>query len=132
MTSETDRFWDEIAPKYRKLKGFRPMTAEEAEAAYAASPAVPIHPEVIQRIVEGVLAEEMWKWEPEVTEWLSRENLEAVENDVFAMYREEGEPAPETDARENELRKRMQDDEPLDEDGLDGGAASPGEGSKGS
>lgn len=131
MTSNADSFWNEIAPKYRKLKGFCPMTPEEADAAYDAAPVVPMTAEEIQRIVDGVVAGETPEWEPEIIEWSPNENLEAVKDEMLAVYREEGEADPETDAKEEELRKRMLNDESTNEqDGVDGGAVPPGEGSE--
>jgi hypothetical protein len=54
--------------------------------------------------------------------------LRSVEEDLLAVFREEGETDPDTDAKEEELRKRMLSDEASGEDGMDGGAAPSGEG----
>ncbi|AMV17409.1 hypothetical protein [Planctomyces sp. SH-PL14] len=129
MTSDADSFWNEIAPKYRKLKGYCPMTPEEADAAYDAAPEIPMSPEEIERIVDAVVTGERPEFDPEVREWSPEAELADVEEDMLAVFREEGEADPETDAKEEELRKRMLNDETTDEqDGLDGGAASPGDG----
>lgn len=131
MTSDADSFWDEIAPKYRKIKGYCPMTPEEADAAYDAAPEIPMSPEEIERIVDAVVTGEPPDFDPKVPEWSPEAELADVEEDMLAVFREEGEADPETDAKEEELRKRMLNDETTDEqDGLDGGAAPPGDGGK--
>lgn len=38
MTSDADRFWNDIAPKYRALRGLCPMTPEEADAEFDNAP----------------------------------------------------------------------------------------------
>lgn len=115
MTSEADKFWDEIAPKYRKLKGFCPMTPDEADIAFDSAPAEPMSPDEIDRIIDAVVTGQTLKWEPESTEWSPDVDLELVEEDMLAVYREEGEADPETDAIEDEMRKKMLEDESPDE-----------------
>jgi hypothetical protein len=131
MTSDADSFWDEIAPKYRTYRGLSPMTAQQADAAFDDAPAIPMTAEEIQRIVNAVVAGEQPTWEPEATGWSRSENLEQVESDMLAVYREQGETDPETEAKEEELRNRMLNDESPDEqNGVDGGATPEGEGGK--
>jgi len=129
MTSEADRFWNDIAPKYRALRGLCPMTPEEADAEYDNAPAIPMTESEIQSIVDAAISGQALPREPEVKHWAPDSDLEAVEDEMLAMYREEGEPDAETDAIEEELRKRILSDEPAEEqDGLDGGAAPPEQG----
>ena len=88
-------------------------------------------PDEIQRIVDGVVGDEIPEWEPETTEWSPDENVDSVKDEMFAVFRDEGEPDPETDAKEEELRNRMMNDEPTDQqNGLDGGATPSGDGGK--
>lgn len=127
MTSEADRFWNDIAPKYRVLRGLCPMTPEEADAEYANTPAIPLSESEIQAMVDAATSGQPPSWEPEVKEWTPDSDVESVEEEMLALYREEGETDAETDVIEEELRKRMLSDEPAEEqDGLDGPATPPG------
>jgi hypothetical protein len=128
MNSDADRFWDEIAPLYRKYKGYRPMTPEEADRAFEDAPEIAMDPEEIQIIVDAVVAGKPPEWESVVTCWSPNGNLDHINEEMLALHREEGDADPETDAAEEELRKGMLNDEPTDEDGLEGGATLPGEG----
>lgn len=128
MTSDADRFWDAIAPKYRALRGLCPMTPEEADAEYDNAPAIPMTETEIQAMVDAAISGQVSSWEPEVKHWTPDSDVESVEEETLAMYREEGEADAETDAIEEELRKRMLNDEPADEqDELDGGTTPPGQ-----
>lgn len=127
MTSEADRFWNDIAPKYRTLRGLCPMTPEEADAEYDNTPAIPLSESEIQTLVDAATSGQPPSWEPEVKEWTPDSDVESVEEEMLTMYREEGETDAETDVIEEELRKRMLSDEPAEEqDGLDGGTTPPG------
>lgn len=129
MSSDADRLWDEIAPKYRKQKGFCPMTPDEAEAAFDEAPAIPLSKDYIQSVVDSVTAGETPSWDPPDAGWKADAETEQVEEDMLAMYREEGEASAETDVAEQELRERLLNDEADDdEDGLAGGTAAPGGG----
>ena len=131
MTSEADRFWNDIAPKYRAVRGLCPMTPEEADAEYDDAPAIPISKSEIQSMMDAAISGQSPSWKPESQDWTPDSDLESVEDEMLAMYREEGETDPVTDALEDELRKRMLSDESTEEqDGLDGGAAPPGQGSQ--
>lgn len=115
MNSEADRFWDEIVPKYRKLKGLCPMTPQEADAAFDGAPEIPISDDDVQRIVDGVVHDQPPDWQPDSAEWSPDGNLESVDEDMLAVFREEGESDPDTDVKEAELRKRILSDEAPDE-----------------
>lgn len=129
MTSEADRFWNDIAPKYRALRGLCPMTPEEADVEYDNAPAIAMTESEIQAMIDTAISGQVPSWEPEVKHWTPDSDLESVEEEMLAMYREEGEADAETDATEEELRKRMLSDEQTEEqDGLDGGAAPPEQG----
>ena len=131
MTSDADEFWTEIAPKYRLYKHLCPLTAEEAEAAFDNAPAIAMTAEEIQVIVDGVVADESRDWEPDPQEWYNDERLNQVKDEMFAIHRDEGESDPETDAKEDESRKRMLNDEsPNQQNGVDGRTTPSGDGGK--
>ena len=132
MTSEADRFWNDIAPKYRALRGLCPMTPEEADAEYDSAPAIALTESEIQAMVDAAISGQALSRELEVKHWTPDSDLESVEEEMLAMYREEGEADVETDTIEEELRKRMLSNEPAEEqDGMDGGAAPPEQGGSG-
>lgn len=54
MNNDAEQRADEMIHKLRKLKGFCPMTPQEADAAFDASPAVPMSAEEISNIVAFV------------------------------------------------------------------------------
>lgn len=129
MNSDADEFWEEIAPIYRTYRKLCPMTTDEAEAAFDDAPEIPMTAEEIAGIVEKVVAGTPPDWQPDPEEWSPDRKLDRVQDDMLAVYREEGEPDPDTDAKEDDLRKRMLSDEQTDQqDGVDGGAASSGDG----
>jgi hypothetical protein len=53
MTSEADRFWNDIAPKYRAIRGLCPVTPEEADAEYDNTPKIPLSESEIQAMVDA-------------------------------------------------------------------------------
>lgn len=128
MSSEADRFWDDVAPKYRALRGLCPMTPEEADTEYDNVAAIPMSESEIRAMVDAATSGEAPAWNLDVTEWSPDMDTQSVEEEMLAMYREEGEADVETDAIEEELRKRMLSDEAAEEqDGLDGGTTPPGQ-----
>lgn len=129
MSSDADHFWNEIAPKYRKGRGLHRMTPEEADAAFDEAPVVPLSKDEIRKIVEGVTSGELPEWEPPETEWTDDGEYGEVNEELLAMYREQGDVEPSTDAAEQELRDKMlSDKQDESEDDVDGGAASSGDG----
>ena len=129
MTSDADRFWNDIAPKYRALRGLCPMTPEEADAEFDNAPPVPLSESEIKAMVDAAISGAAPSWQADAGEWSPDMDTSLVEEEMLAMYREEGETDEETDATEEELRKRMLSDDAADEqDGLDGPATPPGQG----
>jgi hypothetical protein len=55
---EADRLWNEVVPKLRRLKGFCPLTPEQAQKAYDEAVPVPMSAEEIQKIVDAVIGDE--------------------------------------------------------------------------
>ena len=128
MTSEADRFWDDMAPKYRAFHGLCPMTQEEADSEFERAPAIPISESEIGAMVDAATSGNVPTWIPDVTEWRPDMDTQPVEEEMLAMFREEGEADEETDTIEVELRKRMLSDEGAEEqNGLDGGTTPPGQ-----
>ncbi|MCC7336728.1 MAG: hypothetical protein IT422_16680 [Pirellulaceae bacterium] len=127
MNSEADRFWNDMAPKYRAHRGLCPMTPEEADAEYDGATAIPISDSDIKAIVDAATSGNLPAWTPDQEHWQSDLDTQTVEEEMLVMFREEGETSEETDAIEEELRKRMLNDErPEEQDGLDGGTPPPG------
>jgi superfamily II DNA or RNA helicase len=58
MSHDAEKRAEEMIRKLRKVKGFDPMTPEEADAAFDNSPAVPISNDEIRSIVKLVMATE--------------------------------------------------------------------------
>lgn len=118
MSEDPDRLWERLAPKYQNYRGLCPMTPDEAEAAYDAATNTPLSSRTIRKMVEKITGQPLDDDEAEgPMAWQDSKEV----GELCAMYREEGEPDPNTDEVEAELRKQMLDDE--DEDGLSGGAA---------
>lgn len=116
MSEDPDRLWERLAPKYQRVKGLCPMTPDEAEAAYDAAPNTPLPIRTIRDMVERITGKSLDEEDDEPMAW-----QDAGVGELCAMYREEGEPDPNTDEIEAELRKQMLNDE--DEDGLSGRGA---------
>lgn len=53
MNSDADKIWDRAIGKLRRKKGFSPLTADEAEAAYVAAPYVQLSTARIDEIVKA-------------------------------------------------------------------------------
>lgn len=49
-----NELWNRLMPAYRKYKGYAPMTAEEADAAYDAAPAIPLSDEEIHSMIQRI------------------------------------------------------------------------------
>ena len=126
MISEADKFWNEIAPIYRRSERLKPLTAAEADAAYDTTKAIPMSAEEIQYIVDRVTGNDTSRWVTDSIDWTPDEETSQVSEDMYAIHRDEGEPEPETDSKEKELRDRMLNDEPTNQqDGVDGGTTPP-------
>lgn len=127
MISDADQFWDRIATEYRQARKLRPMTYEEAEAAFDGAPEIPMTSEEIESIVERVVTGE--PREREVGQpWLSEHQFDGAEENSLAVYREEGVLDPKIAETEEELRKRMLNEESSEQrTGMDGESAPPGD-----
>lgn len=64
MSRDAEKRAEEMINKLRKLKGFGPMTPEEADIAYEMSPADPISDEEIESMIAFVTSAGKAAWEP--------------------------------------------------------------------
>lgn len=126
MSHDAEKRAEEAIQKLRKLKGFCPMTAEEADAAYDTAPADPISDDEIESMIEFATAGETALWEPRPDlGWADDMNTSDVEDDALQIHRNKGENDGDT-TEEDKLREEMlNDDEAEDEDGVDGGTEPP-------
>lgn len=58
-STDADKFWESIADKLRRVKGFCPMTPQEAEDALSKIPKRPLPEEEIDSIINAVLHGEL-------------------------------------------------------------------------
>jgi hypothetical protein len=132
---DEERFWNRFGGMVRKARNDCPLTPEEAQRELDAltgdEQEVLSKDEVtesIQKIVSGNF--EPQRPEPDM-DWVDGYSAEAVDEDVYALNRNLGEPDPETDAKIKELRKKASDEEDPDEQDETGMGASekpPGKG----
>ncbi len=127
MSHDAEKRAEEAIHKLRKLKGFCPMTPEEADAAYDAAPPDPISDDEIDSLIEAVTSGGKASWEPKPDlRWTEEENNSGVEDDALQLHRNKGEDDGDT-TEEDKLREELLNDEE-DEDGVDGGEEPPAEG----
>lgn len=121
MRPDANKKTEEMLNKLRKLKGFCPLTPEEADAAFDESPDEPISSEDRARILKAVTSEEDVCWTPRPSfDWMEEENLELVESDALHLHRNKGDDDPEALAEEDALRKELLEngDDSEEEDGM--------------
>jgi hypothetical protein len=114
MSSDADKFWEDVAGKLRKVKGLCPLTPEEAEKAYDEAPEVPLSPELINSMVESITSEEQLHWDAGPDEdWDDDPAFAEVDEQALAAYCNQGEEDSETKQAEDDLeRELLGDDEP--------------------
>lgn len=128
MSTNPEKRAEEALNKLRKLKGYCPLTPEEADAEFDAAPTDPISEDEIDSLVESIMSGEMASWEPTPDlGWTDEINLDEVENDSLVLHRNEGEGDEEANAAEDSLREELLEDgdDTEDEDRMDGGSAPP-------
>jgi hypothetical protein len=131
MSHDPDKRLDEMLAKLRKVKGLGPMTPEEADAAFDAAPAAPLSQDQIRSVVDSVTSGELAIWQPTPElNWADEIDLDGVDEEAMQLYRNKCEDDQETQSVEDELRRELlsEDDESENSNGLDGGAAPPGNG----
>lgn len=127
MTSDSDRNWQKLASQYRRYKRLLPMTPEEADEAFDEAPAIPMSGDEIRSIVDSVTSGEELEWEESDPIWEYGPNTEGIEQEMLALYREQGQEDPEAAELEEELRKKLlKDEQSENENGMAGGASPPG------
>ena len=115
MSSDADKMWEDLAPKLRKKQGFCPLTPEEAEAEYNNAPIDPISKEKIKSMVDAAISRTDDDW-TEDEDWGEDSALDEAASGNLQLFRNEGEKTPETDQKEDELRRRMLGDDDPEED----------------
>jgi hypothetical protein len=130
MSSDDDRFWDDVAGKLRKAKGLCPPTPEEAEAAFDEAPEIPLSDDQIDSIVESVTSGEVTPWDPAPDTGWDDNPAQEIGEQVLAVFRNQGGDDPDGDRAESELERELLDDDDPEEDqtGLGDGATPPGGG----
>ena len=130
MSHDAEKRAEEMLHKLRKLKGFCPMTPEEADAAYDAAPADPISDDEVESLIDFVTSGGKASWEPKPDlGWTEDEDLSNVDEDALQLHRNKGEDDGDS-TEEDKLREEMlsDDEEDEDEDGVDGGEEPPADG----
>ncbi len=126
MNHDAEKRAEEVIHKLRKLKGFCPMTPEEADAAYDAAPADPISEEDFNLLIDFVTSGSKASWEPEPDlGWTDEVDIDGIEDDALQLHRNKSDDEGDT-TEEDRLREEMlSDDETEDENGLEGGEEPP-------
>ena len=126
MSHDAEERANEVIHKLRKLKGFCPMTPEEADAAYDATTADPISEDEIDSMIDFVTSAGKASWEP-VPDlgWTDEVDIETVEEDALQLHRNKGDEEGDT-TEEDKLREEMVvDDAREGVDGLEDGEEPP-------
>lgn len=117
MSSDADRLWENLAGKLRKKQGFCPLTPEEAAAAYRDAPEEEISEERVQEIVESATSRSEEGWTPDQDkEWDGDEVPDEAAEGRYQIHRNEGEKTPDTDKKEDDLKRKMLRDDDPEED----------------
>jgi hypothetical protein len=117
MSSDADKFWEDVAGKLRKKKGLCPLTPEEAERAYNEAPEIPLSPELINSMVESITSGKQASLEPDPEEeWDDDPAFAEVDEQALAVYRNQGEEDPETKQAEADLEEELLSDDEPEED----------------
>lgn len=130
MTSDDDKFWNDVAGKLRKLKGLCPPTPEEAETAFAEAPDMPLSDEQVNLIVKSVTSGTQGSGEAVPDgEWCDDPSLDGIDEETMQLFRNKGDQDAETEQIENALEQELLSDEAEeDESGTAGGTTPPGGG----
>ena len=112
MSSDADKLWDDLAGKLRKKQGFCPLTPMEASAAYRDADEVDIAEDFIREIVESATTCDEEGWIPDQDEeWSDVESFEEAHEGRYQIHRNEGAKTPETDQKEDDLKRKMLSDD---------------------
>jgi hypothetical protein len=117
MSSDDDKFWNELAGKLRKTKGLGPLTPEEAEAAFDDAPPALSSMDQIDSIVEMVTSGELTSWEPvSDCDWEDDAAIAEIGEQTRSMFRNQGEEDPDSERAEKELEDQLLSDDESAED----------------
>lgn len=116
MTSDADKYWKSIVGKLRRAQGMCPLTPEEAEAAYDASPDMPLSPEEIERMSEAAVNGELLEWGVDTDEPWNESSYENANERSLQVFRNEGEEDTEAQERERDLEDRLLNDDESEEE----------------
>lgn len=112
MNSDADKLWDDLVGKLRKKQGFCPLTPEEASAAFKDAPEEDISEDFIREIVESAITRSEEGWTPDQEEeWGYEESFDSIHEGRYQIHRNEGERTPETDNKEEDLKRKMLSDD---------------------
>jgi len=131
MSTDDEKRVEQMIHKLRKLKGFCPMTPDEADAAFDAAPSDEIANDEIQSLVEFVTSGGKASWEPKPDlGWDDEIDLGNVEDEALQLYRNKGEDDGDTSDEDILREELLNDDETKDEDedGVGGGEEPPADG----
>ena len=106
MNSDADRFWQGVAKRLRRAKGFSVPTPEEAEAELDAAEEDPLTEEQIDAMVQAANSGEIQSYTPMPDlSWLGAESDEYADEELLVLNRNRGEDDEEIDALLEEQRR---------------------------
>jgi hypothetical protein len=107
MTADADRFWNNIAGKLRKKKGFCPPTSEEAEVALNEATPEPQSDDRVKEIVDIATTEGEENWD---------EEFQGAEGRELQLHRKKGAEDSAAKKAEKELEDEMLNDDNIEKD----------------
>jgi hypothetical protein len=134
MTSDADKFWDEVAGKLRRAEGFCVPNPKDLEAELDALEAEPLTDEQVDEMIQAATSGELATWTPlPDLEWTGEGEPSDINDEVLQLNRNLGEEDPEIDELLDRQRREAlgtDEDTPGEEEpnGLDDGGAAPGDG----
>ena len=134
MTSDADRFWDGVARKLRRAKGFLTPTPEEAEAELYAVGEEPLTDKQIDAMMKAAISEKLEPYTPMPDlSWLGIINDSYIDQGLLVLNRNRGDEDKEVDELlEKQRREALEDDEHhpggKESGGSKSGRKAPGDG----
>lgn len=136
MTSDADRFWEGVAGKLRRAKGFSIPTPEEAEAELDAAKEEPLTDEQIDAMMRAAVSEELDTYTPTPDlSWLGEAKDSLIDQEQLVLNRNRGEEDTEVEELlEGQRREALGDDEQhlgsKEPDGRKARRKAPGDGDR--
>jgi len=98
MTSDADRFWDEVVGDLRRAEGFCVPTPEELEAELDAFEADPLSDEQIGAMIQAAVSGELATWTPMLElNWAEEGDPMGIKDEVLQLNRNPGDEDPMID-----------------------------------